>query len=244
MGVQMLTLRHGDQSGIATSKTRTLFKKAKIWVCGIAAAAAIGFGAPKKANADELTVYPAYSYNVQNDSHNFNLRITGKGTLPYGISATMGMNTSSLGQDSAELQFGHTEFRLHRLFGWLGPLVQYELEPGEDYLRVGMVFAPPLGENMGLLLRILPYSFATQEHSQAADFLNTKFALYFWAKPLDSLRLETYWHWSMKARAVWGEAAIDWMFNPNFGVGMQVRHNFSFDGPDSTNLLLRAILTI
>lgn len=228
------------------SRTRNFFRRAKLGVWVAAAAVALYFSAPKKAHAEEasLTVYPAYSYNIQNDSHGMNLRVSGGGRLPCGIAATGIVNALAAEADSPELKFGHTEFRLHRLFGWIGPLVQYEIEPGEDSLRAGMVFTPPISQDINLLLRILSFSVGTQNHGEATDFLNTKLALYVWMNITDNLRAETYWDWVLSRKSVSGEAALDYMFTSWLGLGAQVRHSFSFDGPDSTTLLLRGVLRI
>ncbi|MFA5411991.1 MAG: hypothetical protein WC350_01440 [Candidatus Micrarchaeia archaeon] len=227
-------------------RTRDFFRRAKLGVLVAAAAVTLYFSAPRKAHAEEasLTFYPAYSYNIQNDSSGMNLRVSGGGRLPYGIAATGIVNALAAEADSPELKFGHTEFRLHRMFGWLGPLVQYELEPGEDSLRAGMVFIPPISQDINLLLRILSFSVGTQNHGEATDFLNTKLALYLWMNITDNLRAETYWDWVLSRRSVCGEATIDYMFTSELGLGAQVRHTFSFEGPDSTTLLLRGVLRI
>ncbi|NYZ60251.1 hypothetical protein H0O01_00975 [Candidatus Micrarchaeota archaeon] len=228
------------------SRTRNFFRKAKFGIYGVAAALALYTFAPKTANAEDasLTIYPAYSYGIQNGSHGMNLRVSGGGRLPYGIAATGIVNALAAEADSPELKFGHTEFRLHRLFGWLGPLVQYEIEPGEDSLRAGLVFIPFISQDINLVLRVLSFSVGTQNHGEATDFLNTKLALYFWMNITDDLRVETYWDWVLNRKSVSGEAALDYMFTSWLGLGAQVRHNFSFDGPDSTSVLLRGVLRI
>ena len=225
---------------------RNFFRKAKLGICGIATALALCTFVPKTARAEDawLTVYPAYSYSIQNDSHGMNLRVTAGGRLPYGITATGIVNALAAEADSPELKFGHTEFRLQRLFGWLGPLVQYEIEPGEDSLRAGMVFIPSISQDINLLVRILSFSVGTQNHGEATDFLNTKLALYFWMNITEDLRVETYFDWVLNRRSVSGEAALDYMFTSWLGLGAQIRHNFSFDGPDSTTLLMRGVLRI
>ena len=237
---------HHVQPAPKRSRTRNFFRRARIGVLVAAAAVALYFSAPRKAHADEasLTFYPAYSYNIHNDSSGMNLRISGGGRLPYGITATGIVNALAAEADSPELKFGHTEFRLHRLFGWLGPLAQYEIDPGEDSLRAGMVFIPPISQDINLLVRILSFSVGTQNHGEATDFLNTKLALYFWMNITEDLRVETYWDWVLNRRSVSGEVALDYMFTPWLGLGAQVRHNFSFDGPDSTSLLLRGVLRL
>ncbi|MEW5996981.1 MAG: hypothetical protein AB1657_05310 [Candidatus Micrarchaeota archaeon] len=242
-----------ERKGEVPAKPGKLWNRAKTRMKTFAARALLAAGLilgasmPKAAKADDawLVAYPAYSYNIENDSHNPNIRIAGGGEIAYEITGSAVFNTFSPERNSADLQFGHSELRLHRRFlDWFGPALQYELEPGEDNLRAGMVLIPPIGDSAFLLLRVLPFTVPTQHHSSASDFLcDPKLTLYL-STSMDSFLFEMELDWNLRGKALWLESAVDYMFASQLGLGVQVRHNFAFEAQDSTEVLLRGVLKL
>jgi hypothetical protein len=211
-----------------------LFTAKTLMVAGFMGGMAIPAGA--KADNASLTAYAGYAYNIENNSHGPAFKLTG-GAEAGGLSASGLINAGQVGRDSTELQLGYSEFRLYKkLPGFFGIGGQYEITSGEDAMRFGAYINPPMPGWMRMQVRILPVSLLTQHYNEAKDFLDTKLALYAAFQLGGGFSAETYWHWVVGQRAVYGEAQLDYALTDWLALGLNATRRFNFDGPDSTTV--------
>ena len=209
------------------------------------AAAAIAVLSEGMAKAEDagIMAFPAYSYNLQNKSHNSSLRIVGFGKLTGNLSGSGVFDLASTKKNSANFDYVYSELELH-LFDVAGPMVYYELNaPGEDKIRFGSQVAPKLHDDLTFTLWMMPFTIPTESRDTKNYIGDPKVVAYLALQLSDSLSADTYWSWGRLDEFVYGEAGMSYMLTKSVGFGPQARHVFAFEGSDSTSLLGRAVLS-